>query len=72
MAQGESQINPWVRANLEQYNEETEALIPTFMQERYRFVMAEIIDSSQVLGEAQERYAAARLNQAEFFKVFYE
>jgi hypothetical protein len=62
----ESKVNPWVRANQEQFCDETLELIPRSEQERYEILIAEIGAAATALNEiygsvspAQERLAQA-------------
>lgn len=65
--QVESQINPWVRADLERFNAETLALIPDADRLEYAAVMQQLAGSKAVLGVAQERLQQAEQNRHAFF-----
>lgn len=55
----EDKTNPWVRANLETFNEETLALIPEQRREEYAQVMARLAFSSKNLGDALQAVQTA-------------
>lgn len=64
----QTNINPWVRANLGIECDETRALMPSEKQEDYSRVMRELGAASTALMEAQERYRAALAAQHALFK----
>lgn len=59
MAAGNSQINPWVRANLERPDEETRAIIPPERHQEYAEVLGELEAAGSNLNEALVRFAVA-------------
>lgn len=63
-----SEINPWVRAEMETYNEYTESLIEPESHDRYREVINELGTAAALLCEAQERYYQAAEERAKFFE----
>lgn len=62
-----SQINPWVRADLERHNPETLALIPDADRAEYTSVMQQLAAGKAVLGIAQEQLRQAEQNRHAFF-----
>lgn len=60
MAEANSSINPWVRANLYQPDPETRELVPAPMREHYDMVIENIGRTSTALALAHEGVSVAQ------------
>jgi hypothetical protein len=66
----QSSVNPWVRTNLEQYNDETLALIPAEAINEYVLVVDELALSKNALQLAFERVNQAEAARQTFYRRF--
>lgn len=62
-----SQINPWMRADLERYNPETLALVRTGDRPEYTRIMRELAHSKTIAMMAIERVTQIEGLRADFF-----
>lgn len=66
----ESQVNPWVRAELHMYNEETFELVPDIQKPDYVRIMSNIALRGAELADAQARYQESLSERDAFFARF--
>lgn len=67
MKSSESPINPWVRADLHTYNEETFQIVPDIQKPDYVRIMSDIAIRGAELDNAQARYQESLSERDAFF-----
>jgi len=65
-------MNPWLRANLDQFNPETLALVPVNLQEEYTRIMKELAHTRVIAGLALERMYSVEVTRTAFFSHLIE
>lgn len=63
-----SEIDPWVRADMQQYNPETFALIPDIYKPDYVRIMHNLVQTAADLVDAQVAFAKATEERDHFFE----